>query len=38
MLGDAKAQAASNFGSDTYVAEFEEDNAIAYGLKLGYRF
>ena len=37
-LGDAKAQVASNFGSDTYVAEFEDNNAIAYGLKLGYRF
>ena len=37
-LGDAKAQAASNFGSNTYVADFEDNNAIAYGLKLGYRF
>lgn len=37
-LGDAKAQAASNFGSDNYVAEFTDNDAIAYGLKLGYRF
>ena len=37
-LGDAKAQAASNFGSDTYVAEFEDNDAWAYGLKIGYRF
>lgn len=37
-LGDAKAQAASNFGSDTYVAEFNDNAAWAYGLKIGYRF
>lgn len=37
-LGDAKAQAASNFGSDTYVAEFNDNDAWAYGLKIGYRF
>lgn len=34
-LGDAKAQAASNFGSDTYVAEFNDNDALAYGLKIG---
>ena len=37
-LGDAKAQAASNFGSDTYVAEFNDNDALAYGLKIGYKF
>ncbi|MFH4077249.1 hypothetical protein WAI85_19540, partial [Acinetobacter baumannii] len=25
-------------GSDQYVAEFSDNNAIAYGLKLGYKF
>ena len=37
-LGDAKAQAASQFDTPNYVAEFEDNNAIAYGLKLGYKF
>lgn len=37
-LGDAKAQAASDFGSSSYVAEFEDNDAWAYGLKIGYRF
>lgn len=37
-LGDAKAQAASNFGSNTYVADFEDNDALAYGLKIGYKF
>lgn len=37
-LGDAKAQAGSQFDTPNYVAEFEDNNAIAYGLKLGYRF
>ena len=37
-LGDAKAQTASQFDTPNYVAEFEDNNAIAYGLKLGYRF
>lgn len=37
-LGDAKAQVASNFGSDTYVAEFNDNDALAYGLKIGYKF
>ena len=37
-LGDAKAQAASQFDTPNYVAEFEDNNAIAYGLKMGYRF
>ena len=33
-LGDADA----NVSSGTVVGEFEDNNAIAYGLKLGYRF
>lgn len=37
-LGDAKAQTAAQFGTDNFVAEFEDNTAIAYGLKLGYRF
>ena len=37
-LGDAKAQVASDFGSNSYVADFEDNHAIAYGLKMGYRF
>lgn len=37
-LGDAKAQTGAQSGGDTYVAEFKDNNAIAYGLKIGYRF
>lgn len=37
-LGDAKAQTGAQAGSDQYVAEFSDNNAIAYGLKLGYKF
>ena len=37
-LGDAKAQAASQFNTDAYLADFTDNNAIAYGLKMGYRF
>lgn len=37
-LGDAKAQTGAQSGGDSYVAEFADNNAIAYGLKLGYRF
>lgn len=37
-LGDAKAQTGAQAGSNEYVAEFEDNNAIAYGLKIGYRF
>ncbi|WP_151961263.1 outer membrane protein transport protein [Acinetobacter bereziniae] len=37
-LGDAKAQTSSQFGTDAHVAEFKDNNAIAYGLKMGYRF
>ncbi|MBP9787396.1 MAG: outer membrane protein transport protein [Acinetobacter sp.] len=37
-LGDAKAQSGSQFNTSGYVAEFEDNNAIAYGLKIGYKF
>ncbi|MFN0296868.1 OmpP1/FadL family transporter [Acinetobacter albensis] len=37
-LGDAKAQVASDFGTASYVANFEDNDAIAYGLKMGYKF
>ncbi|TCB67119.1 OmpP1/FadL family transporter [Acinetobacter sp. ANC 4178] len=37
-LGDAKAQTGAQFGTSNYVADFSDNNAIAYGLKLGYRF
>ncbi|EPG34546.1 OmpP1/FadL family transporter [Acinetobacter colistiniresistens] len=37
-LGDAKAQSGSQFNTPGYVAEFENNNAIAYGLKIGYKF
>lgn len=37
-LGDAKAQTGSQFDTASYVAEFNDNNAIAYGLKMGYRF
>ncbi|MBA4069019.1 MAG: long-chain fatty acid transporter [Acinetobacter sp.] len=38
MLGDAKAQTGAQAGSSEYVAEFEDNKAWAYGLKMGYRF
>ena len=37
-LGDAKAQSAAQFNTDAYLADFTDNNAIAYGLKMGYRF
>ncbi len=37
-LGDVKAQPASMFGTSNSIASFEDNNAIAYGLKIGYRF
>ena len=37
-LGDAKAQTGAQAGTDQYVADFQDNNAIAYGLKIGYRF
>ncbi|WP_180111654.1 outer membrane protein transport protein [Acinetobacter sp. YH12136] len=38
MLGDAKAQTGAQAGDSDYVAEFEDNDAWAYGLKIGYRF
>ncbi|BCT89856.1 outer membrane protein transport protein [Acinetobacter variabilis] len=38
MLGDAKAQTGAQAGSPEYVAKFEDNDAWAYGLKIGYRF
>ncbi|ENV75842.1 OmpP1/FadL family transporter [Acinetobacter ursingii] len=37
-LGDAKAQSGAQFGTSEYVADFTDNHAIAYGLKIGYRF
>lgn len=37
-LGDAKAQTGAQAGGPDYVAEFSDNKAIAYGLKMGYRF
>ena len=37
-LGDAKAQSGSQFDTANYVAEFEDNTALAYGLKIGYKF
>lgn len=37
-LGDAKAQTGAQAGTNAYVADFSDNTAIAYGLKLGYRF
>ncbi|WP_291374014.1 OmpP1/FadL family transporter [Acinetobacter sp. UBA6720] len=37
-LGDAKAQSGAQFDTANYVAEFEDSNALAYGLKIGYKF
>lgn len=37
-LGDAKAQVASDFGTEKYAADFEDNDAIGYSLKIGYRF
>ena len=37
-LGDADAQAGSQFNTPATVAKFEDNNAWAYGLKMGYRF
>ena len=38
MLGDADAQSGSQFGTNEYVANFEDNDAWGYGLKMGYRF
>ena len=37
-LGDAKAQSGSQFNTPGYVAYFKNNDAIAYGLKIGYKF
>ncbi|MCL6246133.1 MULTISPECIES: OmpP1/FadL family transporter [Acinetobacter] len=37
-LGDAKSQVASHFGTDEYAANFKDNDAIGYSLKIGYRF
>lgn len=37
-LGDAKAQSAAQFNTDSYLADFTDNHAIAYGMKIGYRF
>ncbi|WP_353171638.1 long-chain fatty acid transporter [Acinetobacter rudis] len=37
-LGDAKAQTGAQAGGSEYVAEFKDNHALAYGLKIGYRF
>ncbi|MCH7310428.1 MAG: transporter [Acinetobacter sp.] len=37
-LGDAKAQSGAQFNTDNYVADFTGNNAIAYGMKIGYKF
>ena len=37
-LGDAKAQSGAQFNTDSYLADFTDNHAIAYGLKIGYRF
>lgn len=38
MLGDADAQTAAQSGGNQYVASFEDNDAWAYGLKMGYKF
>ncbi len=38
MLGDAKAQTGAQAGGNEYVANFEDNDAWAYGLKMGYKF
>ena len=38
MLGDAEAQSAAKFGTGGYDATFEDNDAWAYGLKIGYKF
>lgn len=37
-LGDAKAQTGAQAGGSEYVANFTDNDALAYGLKIGYRF
>ena len=37
-LGDAKAQTGAQADGNDYVAEFQDNTALAYGLKIGYKF
>jgi long-chain fatty acid transport protein len=37
-LGDANAQSGAQFNTPATVAKFEDNDAWAYGLKIGYRF
>ena len=37
-LGDADAQSGSQFNTPNSVAKFEDNDALAYGLKIGYKF
>lgn len=37
-LGDAKAQSASWFGTERYDADFKDNTAIGYSVKIGYKF
>ena len=37
-LGDAKSQVASDFGTEEYAANFNDNDAIGYSMKIGYRF
>ena len=37
-LGDARAQTGAQADSSDYLAEFNDNNALAYGLKIGYKF
>ncbi|MEG1709964.1 MAG: hypothetical protein RR285_14805, partial [Acinetobacter sp.] len=37
-MGDAKAQSASWFGTERYDADFKDNTAIGYSLKIGYKF
>lgn len=37
-LGDAKAQSGARAGTEDFIGEFKDNKAIAYGLKIGYRF
>ncbi|MCL6247908.1 outer membrane protein transport protein [Acinetobacter sp. ANC 4945] len=37
-LGDAKAQSGFDFGTEKYDAVYQDNHAVGYGLKIGYRF
>lgn len=37
-LGDAKAQVSSKTGTPAYDGDFKDNNAVAVGVKVGYRF